>query len=287
MRSPRRMARSPAMTTRRTRRKSLLIAGALLAVVLLASAVWARSHLGVPQPNHVVRDPALRARGVVIYVPDGAPRALVLFFGNDVGFWRPHYALAADLASQGYAVAGIDIRPLFAALPEGHPLRDSTCAAAIRDIATRVQRELALGPVPIVIGGHSLGAELAAWGAAHAAVPGVVGVLAIAPGSRSHLRVSASDILMTAEPQGPDSYGVAEAMATASAAQVRVAVVRGSNDKLRSADSALLSVGPSVRRFGIPFAGHSLRDMTVARYVIRDAMNWLLSARKEPSPVRS
>ena len=272
----------PAMATRLIRPRTLLVASALLVAALLGTGVWAWSHPGVPRPNHVVRDPSLRRRGIVIYTPRGAPRALVLFFGNDVGFWRPHYALAADLASQGYAVAGIDIRPLLGALPEGHPARDSSCAAAILDIATRVRSELALGSVPIVIGGHSLGAELAAWAAAHAGVPGVVGVLALAPGSRSHLRVTPSDILMSAEPQGPDSYAVADAMAAASAARLRIAVVRGSHDKLGSADAALLSAGPSVRRFGVPLAGHSLRDLTVARYVIRDAMDWLLGAREGP-----
>jgi pimeloyl-ACP methyl ester carboxylesterase len=270
------------MATRLIRTRTLLVACAVLAAALLGIAVWARSHHGGPRPNHVVRDPSLRSRGIVIYTPRGTPRALVLFFGNDVGFWRPHHALAAELASQGYAVAGIDIRPLFGALPEGHPSRDSSCAAAIRDIATRVNNELALESVPIVIAGHSLGAELASWAAAHAGVPGVVGVLALAPGSRSHLRVTPSDILMNAEPEGPDSFAVADAMSAASAAGLRVAVLRGSNDKLRSADSALLSAGPSVRRFGVPLAGHSLRNLTVARYVIREAMDWLLDARKGP-----
>lgn len=275
------------MSSRPSRRTILILAGALAAIAMLAIGVWARSQVGVPRPNHLVRDPSLRAHGVIIYTPRGNPRALVLFFGNDVGFWRPHYALAADLASRGYAVAGVDIRPLLAALPEGHPVRDSSCVAVIRDLATRVQRELGLESVPVVIGGHSLGAELAVWTAAHAGVPGVVGVLALAPGSRSHLRVTASDILMSAEPQGPDSYGVADAIATASESRVRVAIVRGSSDKLGSADAGLLSAGPSVRRFGVPFAGHSLRDITVARYVVRDAMDWLLDGREATAPTRS
>ena len=275
------------MRSRPSRRTILSLAGALAAIALLAIGVWARSQAGVPRPNHVVRDPSLRAHGVVIYTPRGAPRALVIFFGNDVGFWRPHYALAADLASRGYAVAGVDIRPLLAALPEGHPLRDSSCAAVISDLAARVRGELGLESVPVVIGGHSLGAELAVWTAAHAGVPGVVGVLALAPGSRSHLRVTASDILMSAEPQGPDSYGVAEAIAAASVSRVRVAIVRGSNDKSGSADAGLLSAGPSVRKFGVPFAGHSLRDITVARYVVRDAMDWLLDGRDATAPARS
>jgi pimeloyl-ACP methyl ester carboxylesterase len=275
------------MALRPNRRTILIAVGALAAIALFGIGVWARSQVGVPRPNHLVRDPSLRARGVVIYTPRGASRALVLFFGNDVGFWRPHYALAADLASQGYAVAGIDIRPLLAALPEGHPSRDSSCAIVMRDVAARVRRELGVDSVPVVIGGHSLGAELAVWTAAHAGVPGVIGVLALSPGSRSHLRVTASDILMSGEPQGPDSYGVAEAIAKASAGRIRVAIVRGSSDKLGSADARLLSVGPSVRRFSVPFAGHSLRDITVARYVVRDAMDWLLGGREATAPART
>lgn len=254
--------------------------GSLALVAVLSVGVWARCHVGVPHPNHVVRDRVLRDRGVVIYTPAQAPRALVIFLGNDVGFWRPHHELAADLAGQGYAVAGVDIRPLLAALPEGHPARDSAYATVVRDLVSRVRSELALDSVPLIIGGHSLGAELALWSAANGGIPRVVGTLVLSPGNRSHLRVSASDILMTSEPQGPDSFGVAEQVASAVRMGERVAVVRGSNDKFRSADSSLLAAGgPSLRRFSVPFAAHSLRDLTLARYVIRDAMRWLLEPR--------
>jgi pimeloyl-ACP methyl ester carboxylesterase len=216
----------------------------------------------------------------VIYTPAGPPRALVLFFGNDVGFWRPHHALAAALASDGYAVAGVDIRPLLASLPEGHPARDIACRTAVRELVSRTRSELSLDSVPLVIGGHSLGAELALWSAANAGLTNVAGTLALSPGNRSHLRVSASDILMTAEPRGPDSFGVAEQVALATGLGQRVAIVRGANDKFRSADVTLMAAGgASVRRFGVPFASHSLRDLTLARYVIRDAMGWLLEPR--------
>jgi pimeloyl-ACP methyl ester carboxylesterase len=254
--------------------------GSLALVAVLSVGLWARCNVGVPRPNHVVRDRVLRERGIVIYTPDDAPRALVLFFGNDVGFWRPHHELAADLAGQGYAVAGVDIRPLLAALPETHPARDSAYATAVRDLVSRVRRELALDSVPLIIGGHSLGAELALWTAANGGVRGIVGTLALSPGNRSHLRVSASDILMTSEPQGPDSFGVAAQVAAATRTGQRVAVVRGANDKFRSADSSLFAAGgESLRRFSVPFAAHSLRDLTLARYVIRDAMRWLLEPR--------
>lgn len=261
-----------------------------VAVAIVAGFIaWTHWVSATAHPNHVVRDPVLRARGVVIYTPAGPPRALVLFFGNDVGFWRPHHALAAALASDGYAVAGVDIRPLFASLPEGHPARDIACRAAIRDLVGRVRGELALDSVPLVIGGHSLGAELALWTAATAGLRGVAGTLALSPGSRSHLRVSASDLLMTAEPQGPDSFGVAEQVTLATEAGQRVAIVRGANDKFRSADITLMAAGgASARRFNVPFAAHSLRDLTLARYVIGDAMSWLLEthAAAEGAPPR-
>ena len=253
-----------------------------IAGVFLAWSHWVST---TAHPNHVVRDPVLRARGVVVYTPAGPARSLVLFFGNDVGFWRPHHALAAELASDGYAVAGVDIRPLLASLPEGHPARDVACRAAVRDLVSRVRGELALDSVPLVIGGHSLGAELALWTAANADLEGVVGTLALSPGSRSHLRVSASDILMTAEPQGPDSFGVAEQVARATSLGQRVAIVRGANDKFRGADASLIAAGrSSAVLFNVPFASHSLRDLTLARYVIRDAVEWLLQTRPAAAP---
>ncbi|MFL5561963.1 MAG: hypothetical protein ACJ79K_10850 [Gemmatimonadaceae bacterium] len=261
--------------------KRWIATGAVLATMLLAAFAWMRWATTSPHPNHRVLDPMLRARGVVIYTPTTSPRALVLFFGNDVGFWRPHHELAAELAADGYAVAGVDIRPLLASLPEGHPSRDEACAALVRDMAARVRRELALDSVPLVIGGHSLGAELAVWSAANAGIHGVAGTLALSPGSRSHLRITASDLLMTSEPKGSDSFSVSDEVMAATREGQRVAIVRGSSDKFRGADVSLLAAGgSSARRFLVPFAAHSLRNLTLARYSIRDAMEWLLEPRE-------
>lgn len=274
------------MASRWTRRNRWAAVVAVVAVTIVAAFIsWSHWASATAHPNHVVRDPVLRARGVVVYTPAGPPRSLVLFFGNDVGFWRPHHALAAELASDGYAVAGVDIRPLLASLPEGHPARDVACRAAVRDLVNRVRAELSLDSVPLIIGGHSLGAELALWTAANADLDGVVGTLALSPGSRSHLRVTASDILMTAEPEGPDSFGVAEQVARATQLGQRVAIVRGANDKFRGADASLIAAGrSSAVLFNVPFASHSLRDLTLARYVIRDAVEWLLQAHDSTAP---
>ena len=127
---------------------------------------------------------------------------------------------------------------------------------------------------------HSLGAELAVWSAANAGISGVVGTLALSPGSRSHLRISPSDLLMTSEPRGADSFAVSDQVVAATSLGPRIAIIRGSGDKFRSADVSLLAAGgSSVRRFVVPFASHSLRNLTLARYSIRDALEWLLEPR--------
>lgn len=239
---------------------------------------------------YVPRDPALRGQGLRFYVAAGArpPRAVLFFFGNDLGFWRPHRRLAGDLASQGYAVAGWDMRPLLRSLPDARRQRDSVFRARIVPLVSRAARELAgpgrapgaPGGVPLVFVGHSLGAEVALWTAAYARIPGTAGVVALSPGLRSHLRVSVADLLMTGEPTGPGSFSVPEAVAAAvgrPGPPQRVAVVRGERDRLRYADSALAAAGgPWLRRFDLRFAGHSLKRIALARFVVRSAVRWVL-----------
>ena len=94
-------------------------------VALAMAAAWVSCRADAPRPNHRVRDRELARLGAAIYTTAGAPRALVLFFGNDIGFWGPHQELAADLAADGYDVVGIDVRPLFDGLPAPPAQRDS------------------------------------------------------------------------------------------------------------------------------------------------------------------
>ena len=248
-------------------------------IVLAASAsAWVTCHLDEARPNHPVRDAVLARMGVTMYTPTGAPaRAFVVFFGNDVGFWRPHRQLAADLADDGYAVVGVDIRPLFASLPDRSPQRDSACAATIGDLVARSRRELSLATAPVVVGGHSLGGELALWTGAHVPLDRLAGILSLAPGARSHLRVAPSDLLGR-DPTGSDSFALADVMRALGERGIPVAIVRGASDKLGGADSLLLaSGGPEARRFEIAFAGHSLRRLVIARHTIESALQWLLS----------
>jgi dienelactone hydrolase len=293
-----------------------------LPVVLLAvtaGLLAARDRVGRAHgaSGYQPRDPALVGHGLEFFPARDVtvPRAVIVFFGNDVGFWQPHRDLAAALSREGYAVVGVDIRPLFASLPDDGSSRITAACSRIGALVGATYREFAGLPaettpgtgdqgvspparlpsaagaasgrpaadgvprVPLVLAGHSLGAELAVWAAAHAAIPGLNGVLALSPGSRSHLRISASDLFMTGEPTGPGSFAVRDELREAVRAhpRLRVAIVRGGRDQLRSADPALLAAGGAhARRFGVPFAGHSMKGLTLTGFVVRRALDWLL-----------
>jgi pimeloyl-ACP methyl ester carboxylesterase len=169
------------------------------------------------------------------------------------------------------------MRSLLASLPEHGIARDSAFVAAIDPLIARVRLELGGDSIPLILAGHSLGAELALWTAANACPDGAVAVLALSPGSRSHLRVSVSDIMNGPEPTGPESFSVADEIATIPSDE-RVAIVRGSRDDFARSDSALLDAGGSrIARFTVPFAGHSLKRIATASYQTRRALEWLLA----------
>jgi pimeloyl-ACP methyl ester carboxylesterase len=242
-------------------------------------AVVVSGCVGGDQPTRVAQDPVLRAQPVSLYAAADTtrpPRAVIFFFGNDIGFWQPHRQLAAALARSQYAVAGFDMRPLLRKLPDRGQARERPFLAAIEPIVMRSRHELAGDSVPLIIAGHSLGAEVAIWTAAHACLPGTVGVLALSPGSRSHLRVAVSDIMNGPEPTEPGSFSVADAIASVPNDE-RVAVIRGSRDKFARADSALLAAGGDrIERFSVLLAGHSLKGLTMASFETRRALDWLL-----------
>jgi pimeloyl-ACP methyl ester carboxylesterase len=231
------------------------------------------------RPTVVARDAALRAEPVFLYAAADStkpPRAVVFFFGNDIGFWQPHRRLASSLAGSQYAVAGFDMRPLLRSLPDRIAERDSAFAARIEPIIAQARHELGGDSVPLIIAGHSLGAEVAIWAAAYVCPPGTVGVLALSPGSRSHLRVSVSDIMNGPEPTGPGSFSVPAAIA-AIPPDERVAIIRGTRDDFVKVDPELLAAGGDrIQRWEVLFSGHSLKGLAMARFEVGRALDWLL-----------
>ena len=251
----------------------MLLAGALLALAACESG---------PTVPYVPRDASLRQEPVLFYpARTRHPRAFVFFLGNDVGFWKPHEELAWRLAENGYSVVGLDVKQFLARMPEAEPARDSTFAASIGPLIARARAELGADSLPVIIGGHSFGAEVAFWIALHRAPPKLAGVLALSPRSTGHLVVTPFD-LMNREASGPWSFSTIRATAEI-APNVRIALVRGAGDKFRSHDAAFLaSGGTRLRYFTVPFAGHSLRKLLIAGPIIEHAVEFLIEPLATP-----
>jgi len=248
----------------------VLAAAALLALTACESG---------PTVPYVPRDASLRNEPVLFYpARTRHPRAFIFFLGNDVGFWKPHEELAWRLAENGYSVVGLDVKEYLARMPEAEPARDSAFAASIGPLITRTRAELGADSLPVVIGGHSFGAEVAFWIALHRPPPHLAGVLALSPRSTGHLVVTPFD-LMNREASGPWSFSTIRA-ATEIAPNVRIALVRGAGDKFRRHDSAFIaSGGARLGYFTIPFAGHSLRKLVIAGPIIEHAVEFLIAPR--------
>lgn len=233
-------------------------------------------------PTYHAHDPVLQQLPLYIYPAAGAdsahPRALILFFGNDVGFWTAHRDLASSLARRGYTVVGMSLRGMLDNLPDDSPARDSAFAARMQLLTAHAERELGAVGVPVVVGGHSVGAELAIWVGAHVPLPHLEGVLALSPGSRSHLRVTAGDLAM-AEPTGADSYSLISTVAS-TPSNVRITLVRGQRDQFAAFDTGYVAVGGTrLRRYVVKFAGHSLKRMLLAKPKIAEGVEWMVAPR--------
>jgi pimeloyl-ACP methyl ester carboxylesterase len=250
--------------------------GALLAISAFAGwAMWPRP---IARPAYSARSPILRSNDIFVYRPHSPPRGTILFFGNDVGFWQPHQQLADFLSRQGYAVIGYDLRRLLKSVADsGVAQRDAIVGDTISALMTASIDEFHARNLPLLLMGHSLGGEIAIWAAAHIAQPRPAGVIAMAPGARGHLAITPMDYLSSALPTGPDSYAMDD-LVRSIGRSMKIAIVRGASDGYGAGDPQIVAAGAGqVQRFTIPFAGHSLKKILIARYVIEQAMEWVLT----------
>jgi pimeloyl-ACP methyl ester carboxylesterase len=230
-------------------------------------------------PPYTPRDPALRAFPLLFYpsADASAPaKAFVFFVGNDIGFWGAHQDLAKRLAGAGYDVVGLDVKLFFRRLPGDTAMRARMFADSVGTMIALARRELGADSLPVVLGGHSLGAEVASWIAAHAAPPRLTGLLLISPRQRGHLDATLSDIANRTAPAEPGSYSVADNIA-ALPASVRVAIVRGTDDRFRAADPDLLKAGAGrIDKWWVPWGGHSMSNILLAGPFVERALVWTL-----------
>ena len=264
---------------------------AVVCAALVAAYPFAHRLIFPPAvPRYVPHDPVLRDLPVALFPavlpprPAGGarrePRGVVLFYGNDGAFTREHQKLAELLAAHGFAVVGLDVMRHLPTLPSSTPeLRDSAFAASVGPLVDRVRAELGAPNAPVIIAGHSFGADLAIWTAAYAPPRGTVGVLAMGPGSRGHLGLSQVNPLERLQnPTGPGTFSTADAI-RATSPSVRIAVVRGGGDAYRVADSALaVAGGARFHRTLVPLGGHAFRRLLIAGPLIERDVDWLVDS---------
>ena len=230
--------------------------------------------------SYIPRDPQLRQEPLYFYPEEGMqghPKAGVFFLGNDLGFWKPHQALAQRMAEHGYAVVGLDVKEFLDRLPDSAALRDSVLVHDLPILMKRSMHELGADSLPIVIAGHSFGADIALWTEANAPIHGVVGVLALGPTKRDHPTVTIRDQLNSVEPTEAGSFAVDEQIRN-TPANVRIALLRGAGDKERKSDRAFIAAGGSRMTYAvIPFASHSLKSLIIAGPMIQTALDRLVA----------
>lgn len=247
-----------------------LLVGSL--VILVVGLGCFRSEAAPYAPH----DPRLASLPLYFYPANAPARAFVFFLGNDIGFWGAHQDLAKRLAGEGYDVVGFDVKAYFAKLPEDTLARANAFRDSVGVMIALARSELHADSLPVVVGGHSIGAEVASWIAKNAPPPGLSGLLMISPGARGHLRVSVADLAMTGEPTEPGSFSIAENIAALPPA-IRVALVRGTDDRYRSADPELMKAGGArMERWAVPWGGHSMKNLFLAGPFIDRAVGSLL-----------
>ena len=244
-------------------------------------------------PTYSAAQLQLRGPGIELFPPKGGyrtVRAVIVFFGNDRGFTRAHRRLSAGLASDGYAVVGVTLAPLLADLPNDAATRTRLMQARIDSLVSGAYAEFSAWPnknvrnthIPLVLMGQSLGAEIAIWSASTSANSALRGVVALSPAPRTTLRLIALNADGTAMSSVSDSLAVSDFVHAASAPgnDLRIAIVRGSHDRLRSADSGLVAAGGThAKVFRVPLAGHSLARLPIVGLLSRRALDWVLAPR--------
>jgi len=249
----------------------------MVALLAIAGALVAYDHRGSKGHASALTpaDTTLHKPWLYFYPARGAPpRAVMVFFGNDVAFWEPHQDLAWRFAGDGISVVGIDLRKYLATLPDPEPSRDDAFAASMPDLIARSRHALSGDSLPLVLAGHSFGAEVAFWIGEHAPPPRLAGILALNTRSTGHLFITPNDWL-NKEASGRWSFSTIDAVRTIDP-RVRIALVRGAHDPFRGHDSAFVAAGGNrLRRFEIPMAGHSLGTLLVAGPLISRAVRFL------------
>jgi pimeloyl-ACP methyl ester carboxylesterase len=171
-------------------------------------------------------------------------------------------------------VVGVDVKKFLDGFPDSALLRDGVLVQAIPRLIKRSLHELGADSAPVIIAGHSFGADIALWTEANARLPGVVGVGVLGPTKRDHPTVTLRDKMNAGDRAG--SFAVDEQIRN-TPGNVRIALLRGASDKERTSDAAFIAAGGNRMTYTvIPFASHSLRSLIIAGPMIEHEIDRMI-----------
>jgi hypothetical protein len=206
---------------------------------------------------------------VLEFLPKKSPPLVILLFASGDGGWRHlEEAISHGLQKHGCEVIGID-STLYARTD--YDL--ATLQADFGKIARSVEQEYGDHPLPLLVGGYSMGAAQAIAVAGGPNPPaGLVGLLLIDPLSRGRYGLREEDKINVL-PRGPGTFSVAEFSRTMGH---RILQWHAANDSIDSR-AWLADLTVPHQECDFPGTGHCYRDDR-RRFVgeLNDSVDWLL-----------
>lgn len=192
----------------------------------------------------------------VRYGSRGSDSPLLVFIHG--GFWKPEYdrahaeAMSSALAQAGWTTLTLEYRRI-----SGEPdvtLQDIACV--LENLPARVERHSG----QLLIAGHSAGGHLALWAAVRCAVPGLRGVLALAPAADLQMAhdLNLGDGAVQRFLGAPPATRADVNPLCLPAPTVAVTIIQGEGDEIvpPSVPASYCAAFPSTRLVSLPNCGH-------------------------------
>ena len=249
--------------------KSVLI---FIAVMVFGAVVWT-IFLNRPMESEGRMVSLALSRGpfTVYDFPSGKAEttAIIIFASGDGGWDTLEEDISQNLSSSGYTVIGIDSR-LYA--------KTDYDLAILQEDFTRIAQsaEVAFGkrPVPLIIGGYSMGAAQAiAVGGGPKPPPGLVGLILVDPCDRGRYGLRTQDQLDVL-PTGPGTFAMEEFATTMSG--LRIVQWHATEDRIDSQKWLDVLTAPH-QLYNSVGNGHEYegnRDAFLAQFVA--SLDWIL-----------
>jgi phosphatidylglycerol lysyltransferase len=245
---------------------------ALLALAL-ASATW-QNATASDQPLETENQTTINLKRDKLTVFEYLPKknsvsAIILFSSGDGGWNQLEDQVAHNLCAHGFEVIGVD-----SAAYASSDYDLGTLQTDYGAIAQMAESPFHAHPLPLIVGGYSMGAAqaIAVAGGPHPP-PDLVGLFLMDPLSRGRFGLRDAD-QMNVLPTGIGTFGVADFANNLK--NIRIVQWHAANDPIDSR-AWLTSLTVPYKEFDLPGAGHNYdvgRDAFLEQLV--DSVNWIL-----------